>query len=455
MSQESQPQVQHAVPDAMRMQDRSRRFVVVVNNLQDPQAGMDTLQTHYGQNLTYAIVAREGGAAGTTPHLHMYVVLRDRARYTTVRAQMAAMFPGAHTETAYANSARNRKYSMKEGDWVEYGTPPEDTEAENLANWRSEYKDKHEEAIALARAGRFDEINPAMRLRFHRSLSDIAIKVPMTSDALDHQAGIWVWGPKGTRKTSVVYAATNDTHYEKSQDEWWDGYRNEGVVVIDELDKRKAKLLVGKLKVWAGHTKFKAEYKGGSHGDIRPRCLIITANFSPEEVFTDRTVDLDPILKRFTVIPCMAPGDISPDDIVRAMWDLPKVITCAPATIAMPPGFVREEPQTAHAAHEIPSVTGLGGVPTATPVTLGNPCAMAAADIKTWREERMRMRAMRLAVTELERGYREMAVLEYGEFMAAVSQMRQGRNELKRNERKRAIRREKRAHLDVIDVDEL
>jgi len=68
-------------------------------------------------------------------------------------------------------------------------------------------------------------------------------------------------------------------------------------VILDDLHPRWS----GKerLKNWGDRFAFVAEYKGGSML-IRPKQIIITSNYTPQQVFSE--TDLPPILRRFRVV---------------------------------------------------------------------------------------------------------------------------------------------------------
>ena len=69
----------------------------------------------------------------------------------------------------------------------------------------------------------------------------------------------------------------------KPTNKWWDGYRGQPVVILDDPSVRRFQELEQEIKVWADRYPFIAELKGRS---IRanPEWLIVTANYTLEEL---------------------------------------------------------------------------------------------------------------------------------------------------------------------------
>lgn len=328
-----------------RNRANARRFVIVWHDdtLSTRAHGQAQLQAMVDAGvISYGIGGVETGSRGETPHLQMYVRTPRSVRLRAFIAEVHRYFPTAHVETAYADDARNIRYCQKEGDWFEVGESPIDTPINNHKAATQRAVDQYARAIELAKAGRWDEIDPQLRLRHGHSLNQVGYQVHTVNDPIDHQAGIWIAGPRGTRKTTAVEQALNkvraienqgvprnewsDIYYLKAQSKWWDGYNGEPIVFIDDLDPQKARDLGELLKHWGGHLPFPAEFKGGQIR-IRPSVIIITANVTPEQVWAGRSADvyLDPILKRYEVIEVAEGEYITPNDVIYAINNLKTV----------------------------------------------------------------------------------------------------------------------------------
>lgn len=90
-----------------------------------------------------------------------------------------------------------------------------------------------------------------------------------------------------------------DTVYEKSQNKWWDGYCNERIVLLDDLDSLGGDKLGHYLKRWSDKWQCRAESKG-STVQLKHEWFIVTSNYSIDDIFGSPTGCTDPdyIIKR-------------------------------------------------------------------------------------------------------------------------------------------------------------
>lgn len=63
--------------------------------------------------------------------------------------------------------------------------------------------------------------------------------------------GIWYYGTSGCGKSSIARAKYPNS-YSKLANKWFDGYRQEKTIILDDLDKSHDKLGYH-LKIWADH----------------------------------------------------------------------------------------------------------------------------------------------------------------------------------------------------------
>lgn len=265
---------------------RSRAWCFTLNNYSDDE---------YSSLLTtpcaYLVVGKEVGESGT-PHLQGYIYFTLQRPLSFVKKINSR----AHWEPAKGDSLQNYIYCSKDGDFVEIGTRPL-THAERSKKGGQSQKDKWMEIKSKAKAGRLDDIDPKVYVLHYKSLLAIAKDNAPMPPNLDDTCGHWYYGPTGTGKSRTAREENPDA-YLKMANKWWDGYKGEDVVIIEDFDIAHA-VLGHHLKIWADRYAFPAEIKGGKI-NIRPIKIIITSNYEPSEIWTDNNT-LDPIYRRFLI----------------------------------------------------------------------------------------------------------------------------------------------------------
>jgi hypothetical protein len=155
----------------------------------------------------------------------------------------------------------------------------------------------------LASEGKFDDIDAQIYICHYNSIKRIHRDVQKKPDDLvlepGEHIGIWYYGESGTGKTHTAINDYPDNYRKIANNKWWDGYNGEDNVLMDDLDKAHA-YMGYHLKIWADRYAFIAEVKGGS-SYIRPKRIIVTSNYKPEDIWTDVTT-LGPINRRFKFI---------------------------------------------------------------------------------------------------------------------------------------------------------
>jgi len=261
---------------------RSRGYCFTLNNYSSEEYA-SLLSTP----CSYLVLGKEVGAEGT-PHLQGYIYFPSGKTLSSLKK----INPRAHWEIAKGDSLQNYNYCTKDGDFEEVGTRPLTAKEKGETQ-----KSKWTSIKASAQQGKLDEIDPKIFTLHYRSLLAIAKDfAPMPADA-DDTTGIWYWGASGTGKSRTA-RSENPGAYLKMANKWWDGYKNEDVVIIEDFDKAHG-VLGYHLKIWADRYAFPAEIKGGKI-NIRPKKIIVTSNYHPESIWEDENT-LQPILRRFQI----------------------------------------------------------------------------------------------------------------------------------------------------------
>ena len=276
-------------------------WVFTLNNYS--AADEDTLQ---GLPFNYLLYGREVAPSTGTPHLQGYIQLKKRFR----RGALCKLLQ-AHWEPAKGDVS-SQDYCKKEGDYVELGTAHSTLgRAAPLALRIALNKRLQEEKLQdLVNDGTINikEVNSLSKARkVLKEELHAQIQQPDLSYIGKHH--LWIYGPTGTgksRKARRLYPKA----YLKTKKAWWSNYDKTNpaheAVLIEEWGPKDHALL-DDLKVWSDVYPFPAEVKGGDIGEIRPKHLVVTSNFSIEECFPDPR-DHQPLLRRFDEVYKGPPG---------------------------------------------------------------------------------------------------------------------------------------------------
>lgn len=108
---------------------------------------------------------------------------------------------------------------------------------------------------------------------------------------------LWIVGPPRIGKSYWAHNGWATPPYIKASNKWWDGYKGEETVVIDDF---RTPQLGQKLLLWGGEYKNQGETKGG-HVNLQHKRIIITSNRTIDEVFRGEEFEeyITPIKERF------------------------------------------------------------------------------------------------------------------------------------------------------------
>jgi len=267
------------------MSQKSCNYVFTMNNYDEKpefKAQLDSLPCKY---MKYG---KEVGESGT-PHLQGLVVWHKEK---TLSAAIKNL-PGCHVEVMRSIQA-SLDYVAKEGDITERGIRPLTKKEQGIKG-----KEYYDNILQLAREDRIQEIDSHAQLTLGAAIRrerDEASKKRKLEDTEEQH--LWYYGASGTGKSRKA-REENPEAYLKMCNKWWDGYEDEEVVLIEDLDI-KHEVLAHHLKIWGDRYPFLAEYKGGAK-KIRPSQLIVTSNYHPSDIWTE-TSSLEPILRRFKCV---------------------------------------------------------------------------------------------------------------------------------------------------------
>lgn len=261
---------------------RNHNYCITINNYSEEELAY--CRANPPKDVQYIGFELETGDNGT-PHIQGFVHYTNAVPFNTVKKH----FPRAHIEAMRGSLEHNTKYCSKEGKLEQYGNKPK--------SMKEAAKQSAEERWALAKAGKFQQLPPEQIKTYEYIHSKYADK----PKSLDKLQNVWLCGPANCGKSSTVRRKWPD-YYDKERDnKWWDGYEGEKVVLIDDVDPRHNKdyNLAGMLKRWADHYPFNGEVKGGCIKNMRPEMIVVTSQYTIEEVFGYDSKAFDAISRRF------------------------------------------------------------------------------------------------------------------------------------------------------------
>lgn len=324
-----------SAPRAVPASGRSRNWCFTLNNYEPTALSNIGLQMEHA----YCVMGEEVAPTTMMRHLQGYMSFKSTRTFLQVKKAFLKLGLAPHIEIARGDSQSNLAYCSKDGKFTEFGVRPATAQGKGLME-----RKRWEAARAAAEQGEFEKIDARIFVNNYRNLKAIhhdamaAIRAPHL-DVLENE---WHWGGTGLGKSYTVRSKWPDA-YIKALNKWWDNYKGEDTVLIEEFEPSHADKFGAMLKVWSDHYPFRAEVKG-SNLLIRPKRIIITSNYSLKECFKEPAM-FEPLNRRFKIHHYCSPFDksvIRPLPI-RAVQGTPIVLS---GNQAMSPDFLSEEPLT-------------------------------------------------------------------------------------------------------------
>lgn len=233
--------------------------------------------------MKYMIYGKEVAPTTLTPHLQGFSVFLKKVPLSSAIKLLPA---GCHVTLCSGSAVQNIAYCKKEGDFVEQGSPPGVPNG-NKRDWAA--------IRAAAKSGDYEVIPDDLMMTMLPQIM-AAREYDLSDTEVQH---LWYYGEAGSGKSRKA-REDNPGAYIKSCNKWWDHYMGEDVVIIEDLGK-KHEVLNHHLKIWGDRYYFPAEIKGGQLR-IRPRQIIVTSNYHPNQLWMDYDGELQPILRRFKCV---------------------------------------------------------------------------------------------------------------------------------------------------------
>lgn len=238
----------------------------------------------------YVAYSEETAPTTGTKHLQGYISFTNPKTLVQARAKL----PGCHVETMLGSILQNETYCSKAGTLIEFGEKPVSNDNKGRAE-----KLRWQRAKDLAKQNKLDEIDADIFIRCYSTLKRIRsdyTQKPLPQDTIC----LWIYGPTGTGKSHAVETRFPNC-YKKPMDDlkWFDGYKDEDCVYLEDLDKYQVKW-GGLLKRLADRWPMQASLKG-SMAYIRPKYVVVSSNYAIDDIWTDPAT-LEPLQRRFVSI---------------------------------------------------------------------------------------------------------------------------------------------------------
>lgn len=268
------------------MGNRSRGWCWTLNN----PTGEDTSQIAELVSVsTYTVYGEERGSLQNTLHYQGF----SRFQHATTLNRVRQLLTRAHWEPQRGTAKQASDYCKKDGQFREFGELPKTIAETKREMWKQVIEWSESGDVERIR----DEFPHVYFLHFKRIEQLRTRAMGILSGSLLNE---WWVGPTGTGKSRHLWRMYPE-HYAKSLNKWWDGYRDEHVVAIEEMDPEHGQYLGHFIKIWADRYPFSPETKGGHLKKIRPGKIIILSNYTIDECFP-REQDRDPIKRRFKTV---------------------------------------------------------------------------------------------------------------------------------------------------------
>ena len=249
------------------------------------------------KKIKYAYAGREVCPSTGRTHWQMFVCFTNQISVSAARKFLAPR----HIECMRGSLDANEAYCSKDGDIAfELGTKPSQGERTDLRQVADDIK-------AGKRVRDILTENPVLYHKYGRTMERLEDAELSRIHRTTMTEGLWLHGPTGTGKSHEALKDYDpDTHYihPVRDNGWWDGYRQQPTVVINdfrgEIPYAEMLQLVDK---WPHHVPRRCR----EPIPFTSSKVIVTSSQAPEEVYNRRAEEdsIQQLLRRFEVKECL------------------------------------------------------------------------------------------------------------------------------------------------------
>lgn len=245
---------------------RSRRYQLTINNTTDDD--IDRFMSDLSKIRYFCCISGKGD--NETFHTHIFVVYKMARTFKTIKD----LNPRAHIEKCKGNIDSNITYFQDHHDldtFYEYGDRPK----------QGKRNDIHDATELIKNGATMREVaidHPVAFVKYHRGFT--AFKSCMYKHRDSKPTVIWYYGATGTGKTRSAVEKSS-SHYIKDHTQWWDGYEQQDVIIIDDFDGKWPYRDFLRL---LDRYKYQGQMKG-TYIPINSKFIIITCEFHPNHIY--------------------------------------------------------------------------------------------------------------------------------------------------------------------------
>jgi hypothetical protein len=237
-------------------------------------------------------------------HWQSYIYFQNKKRFGYVRKfifKKIDVYP--HISYSKGSIEQNIAYCSKDEKYTIHGEQPKGqghrTDIKDIADLIKDGKTNCEEIL---------NNNIVLYQQYGRSLEKLEFNILKRIQRTNFTKGIWLFGKTGTGKTisaehiiKTQYKSHFTLSYGDYAREWWDGYKHEEVLFINEF---RGQVKYNDLLNFVDGSDFKCCWRGLGPIHFNSKCVIITSPYRPEEIYKNQdSVDsLEQLLRRFTII---------------------------------------------------------------------------------------------------------------------------------------------------------
>lgn len=195
-----------------------------------------------------------------------------------------------HVEIMRASFETNKRYCSKEGQYHEFGDKPQQGMRSDLIMLRDR----------IMNGANLDDIaieQPHYFHQYQRTLERLRTIYLRRFSRQWQTEGLWLWGPTGSGKSHQAFQHYRyDRYYSKCvQDEWWDGYDGQEVVIINEF---RGQIPFSELLDLLDKYPKTVRQRHREPVPFLAKKIIITSHKHPKEVYLNMGEDIQQLYRR-------------------------------------------------------------------------------------------------------------------------------------------------------------